>query len=42
MIPPTLLINFVLSKTFVVMEGSMAKNPISGGGKRTVTPGFDH
>ncbi len=40
MIPPTHLIDFVLSKTFAVMEGSMARNPVSGGGKHTVTPGF--
>jgi len=40
MILPTHLIDFVLSKTSVDMEVSMTRNPISGGGKLTVTPGF--
>ena len=40
MIPPTHLIDFVVSKTFVVMEGFMARNLLSGGGRHTVTLGF--
>jgi hypothetical protein len=41
MIPPIHLIDFVLSKTFVVMVDSMVRNLISGGGKHTVTSEFD-
>lgn len=39
MIPPTHLIDFVLSKIFVDMAGSIMRCPISGGGKHTVTRG---
>jgi hypothetical protein len=39
-IPPTHLINFVLSKKFAVMEGSMGRYLISGGGEHLASPGF--
>ena len=36
----THLINFVLLRSSAVMEASMVRSPINGGGKYTIAPGY--